>query len=130
MQVIGSPPPRAAGGPVRRALRIVIDTGGTFTDVVTIDETTGKSSRPRYRRRHKPSVGVAILIAVSARARPAGVAVASALVAALMVGADSLQRSLKLPRERLVRLPGHRRPLRALRQAAGRPEASVIRRCA
>jgi hypothetical protein len=45
------------GGSVSRALRIVIDTGGTFTDVVAIDETTGRSSQPRYRRRHEPSVG-------------------------------------------------------------------------
>lgn len=39
----------------------------------------------------------AILIAVLGKRTPAGVAVASALVAVLMVGADSLQRSVRLP---------------------------------
>jgi len=40
---------------------------------------------------------MAILIAVLGKMRPAGVAVASVLVAILMVGADSLQRSVGLP---------------------------------
>jgi simple sugar transport system permease protein len=40
---------------------------------------------------------MAILIAVLGKMRPAGVALASALVAVLMVGADSLQRSVGLP---------------------------------
>jgi len=40
---------------------------------------------------------MAILIAVLGRMHPLGVGVASVLVAILMVGADSLQRSVKLP---------------------------------
>jgi general nucleoside transport system permease protein len=40
---------------------------------------------------------MAILIAVLGKSRSVGVAVAAALVAVLMVGADSLQRSVKLP---------------------------------
>lgn len=40
---------------------------------------------------------MAILIAVLGKSKPAGVALASALVAVLMVGADSLQRSVRLP---------------------------------
>jgi ABC-type uncharacterized transport system permease subunit len=40
---------------------------------------------------------MAILIAVLGKNRPLGVALASAAVAVLMVGADSLQRSVKLP---------------------------------
>jgi simple sugar transport system permease protein len=45
-----------------------------------------------------PGYGVmAILIAVLGKATPLGVAVAAALVAVLMVGADSLQRSVRLP---------------------------------
>ncbi len=45
-----------------------------------------------------PGYGImAILIAVLGRNHPVGVAVASVLVAVLMVGSDSLQRSVKLP---------------------------------
>ena len=40
---------------------------------------------------------MAILIAVLGKMRPLGVAVASVLVAVLMVGSDSLQRSVGLP---------------------------------
>jgi general nucleoside transport system permease protein len=45
-----------------------------------------------------PGYGVmAILISVLGKKHPVGVAVASVLVAVLMVGADSLQRSVRLP---------------------------------
>jgi simple sugar transport system permease protein len=40
---------------------------------------------------------MAILIAVLGRMHPVGVGVAAVLVAILMVGADSLQRSVNLP---------------------------------
>jgi len=40
---------------------------------------------------------MAILISVLGKNRPLGVAIAAAAVAVLMVGADSLQRSVKLP---------------------------------
>ncbi len=40
---------------------------------------------------------MAILISVLGKNRPLGVGIASAAVAVLMVGADSLQRSVKLP---------------------------------
>jgi ABC-type uncharacterized transport system permease subunit len=40
---------------------------------------------------------MAILIAVLGKMRPLGVGVASVLVAVLMVGSDSLQRSVGLP---------------------------------
>src|SRR5439155_809003 len=54
------------------------------------DPITGEAITPGYG-------AMAILIAVLGRMHPLGVGVASVLVAILMVGADSLQRSVKLP---------------------------------
>jgi N-methylhydantoinase A len=46
-------------GPVNRLLRIGIDTGGTFTDVVAIDEATGEILTTKTPSTpHDPSVGV------------------------------------------------------------------------
>ena len=91
--------PRAAmlgGIPLGRITVVTLALSGALAGLAGAIEVVGYHNRLILGL--TPGYGaMAILIAVLGRMRPVGVGVASALVAMLMVGADSLQRSVKLP---------------------------------
>ena len=91
--------PRAAmlgGIPLGRITVVTLALSGALAGLAGAIEVVGYHNRLILGL--TPGYGaMAILIAVLGRMHPVGVAVASALVAMLMVGADSLQRSVKLP---------------------------------
>ena len=91
--------PRAAmlgGIPLGRITVVTLALSGALAGLAGAIEVVGYHNRLILGL--TPGYGaMAILIAVLGRMRPVGVGVASALVAMLMVGADSLQRSVRLP---------------------------------
>jgi general nucleoside transport system permease protein len=91
--------PRAAtigGIPLGRMTLVTLALSGALGGVAGAIEVAGYHNRLILGL--TPGYGaMAILIAVLGRNHPLGVGVASVLVAVLMVGSDSLQRSVKLP---------------------------------
>lgn len=91
--------PRAAltgGIDIRRITLITLTLSGALAGLAGAIEVSGYHNRLILGL--TPGYGVmAILISVLGKNRPLGVGIASAAVAILMVGADSLQRSVKLP---------------------------------
>jgi simple sugar transport system permease protein len=98
IRTAGDNPRAAALGGVRigRITLVTLALSGALAGLAGAIEVVGYHNRLILGL--TPGYGaMAILIAVLGRMRPLGVGVASALVAILMVGADSLQRSVKLP---------------------------------
>lgn len=91
--------PRAAllgGVPLGRTTLVTLALSGALAGVAGAIEVVGYHNRLILGL--TPGYGImAILIAVLGRMHPVGVGVAAVLVAILMVGADSLQRSVNLP---------------------------------
>jgi simple sugar transport system permease protein len=91
--------PRAAllgGVPLGRTTLVTLALSGALAGVAGAIEVVGYHNRLILGL--TPGYGVmAILIAVLGRMHPVGVGIAAVLVAILMVGADSLQRSVSLP---------------------------------
>jgi simple sugar transport system permease protein len=98
IRACGDNPRAAAAGGVRlgRVTLLTLTTSGALAGIAGAIEVSGYHHRLILGL--TPGYGaMAILISVLGKKHPVGVAVASVLVAILMVGADSLQRSVKLP---------------------------------
>src|SRR2546426_5777221 len=118
-------PSRPSATPVSRRLRIGIDTGGTFTDIVAIDEATGEIVTTKTPSTpHDPSVGVLDGIrkilrlvdnAAAAASRPAVAAVSHGTT----VATNALLQE-RFPGLGLVTTQGFRHVLEIARQAVPR----------
>src|SRR3989442_4864024 len=118
-------PSRPSATPVSRRLRIGIDTGGTFTDIVAIDEATGEIFTTKTPSTpHDPSVGVLDGIrkilrlvdnAAAAASRPAVAAVSHGTT----VATNALLQE-RFPGLGLVTTQGFRHVLEIARQAVPR----------
>ena len=114
---------------MNRLLRIGIDTGGTFTDVVAIDESTGEIFTTKTPSTpHDPSIGVLdgirkILRLVSHAASAGGAAVSRPAVSAVSHGTTVATNALlqeRFPGLGLVTTQGFRHVLEIARQAVPR----------
>src|SRR3989475_1637351 len=122
-------PSRPSATPVSRRLRIGIDTGGTFTDVVAIDETTGEIFTTKTPSTpHDPSVGVLdgvrkIVRLVGRDASAQATAASRPAVAAVSHGTTVATNALlqeRFPGLGLVTTQGFRHVLEIARQAVPR----------
>src|SRR5256712_13680671 len=122
-------PSRPSATPVSRRLRIGIDTGGTFTDIVAIDEATGEILTTKTPSTpHDPSVGVLdgirkiLRLAGHAVSAPAAV-MSRPAVAAVSHGTTVATNGLlqeRFPGLGLVTTQGFRHVLEIARQAVPR----------
>jgi N-methylhydantoinase A len=116
----------AASAPPIRRLRIGVDTGGTFTDVVAIDEVTGEILTTKTPSTpHDPSVGVldGIRKIVRLASQGASAAAMAPVVAAVCHGTTVATNALlqeRFPGLGLVTTAGFRHVLEIARQAVPR----------
>src|SRR2546428_5555776 len=122
-------PSRPSATPVSRRLRIGIDTGGTFTDIVAIDEATGEILTTKTPSTpHDPSVGVLdgirkILRLADHGSPPPAAVVPGPAVAAVSHGTTVATNALlqeRFPGLGLVTTQGFRHVLEIARQAVPR----------